>query len=91
MTTLQSSSSLPDALNAFCPGVSVYLPGVPGGPLYGLTFAAKDIFDLAGHITGGGNPHWRATHPPGGRPRLGRAADAGRRRHIGRQNHHRRG
>ena len=64
MTTLQSSSSLPDALNAFCPGVSVYLPGAPGGPLYGLTFAAKDIFDLAGHITGGGNPHWRATHPP---------------------------
>jgi len=32
--------------------------------LSGLTFAAKDIFDVAGHVTGGGNPDWKATHPP---------------------------
>jgi amidase len=27
-----------------------------------LTFAAKDIFDVAGYVTGGGNPDWQATH-----------------------------
>ena len=62
MTTLQSAAA--DPLNAFCPDSNAYLPGVPGGPLSGLTFAAKDIFDIAGHITGGGNPHWKATHLP---------------------------
>jgi len=40
------------------------LDGKPGGPLSGLTFAAKDIFDVEGHVTGGGNPDWKATHPP---------------------------
>ena len=30
----------------------------------GLTFAAKDIFDVAGYVTGGGNPDWKATHEP---------------------------
>ena len=62
MTTLQTHTA--DRLNAFCPDSAAYLPGAPGGPLAGLTFAAKDIFDIAGHITGGGNPHWKATHPP---------------------------
>jgi amidase len=28
-----------------------------------LTFAAKDLFDVAGHVTGCGNPDWAATHP----------------------------
>ncbi len=64
MSTLQSFGGAADRLNAFCRDSRAYLPGAPGGPLYGLTFAAKDIFDVAGHITGCGNPHWRATHPP---------------------------
>jgi amidase len=34
------------------------------GTLDGLTFAVKDIIDVAGHITGCGNPTWLATHPP---------------------------
>ena len=34
------------------------------GPLDGLTFAVKDLIDVAGHRTGGGNPTWLATHPP---------------------------
>ena len=32
------------------------------GPLSGLTFAAKDLFDVAGSVTGCGNPDWAATH-----------------------------
>ena len=55
---------LNDTLDAFCTDTEAYLDGASGGPLSGLTFAAKDIFDVAGHVTGGGNPDWKATHPP---------------------------
>ena len=51
-------------LNAFVPDSNAHLAGAEGGPLSGLTFAAKDIFDIAGHVTGCGNPHWLATHGP---------------------------
>ena len=40
------------------------MAGAAEGPLAGLTFAAKDLFDVAGHTTGSGNPTWLATHPP---------------------------
>ena len=53
---------LGDPFNAFCQDTEAYLAGAASGPLAGLTFAAKDIFDIAGSITGGGNPDWRATH-----------------------------
>ena len=53
-----------DPLNAFCTDSDAYLAGASDGPLAGLTFAAKDIFDVAGHVTGCGNPHWKATHGP---------------------------
>ena len=53
---------LNDHLSAFCDDTEAYLAGAAHGPLAGLTFAAKDIFDVAGHITGGGNPDWKATH-----------------------------
>ena len=51
-------------LNAFVPDSTAHLPGAEGGPSSGLTFAAKDIFDIVGHVTGCGNPHWLATHEP---------------------------
>lgn len=51
-------------LNAFVPDSNAYLAGTSGGPLSGLTFAAKDIFDIAGHVTGCGNPYWLSTHGP---------------------------
>jgi amidase len=51
-----------DPLGAFVPGVDVRLPGRPGGALDGLTFAAKDLFDVEGFVTGCGNPDWAATH-----------------------------
>ncbi|SEG56430.1 amidase [Marinobacterium lutimaris] len=34
------------------------------GLLDGLVFASKDIFELKGHVTGLGQPQWRATHAP---------------------------
>ena len=37
--------------------------GRAGGPLAGLTFAAKDLFDVAGHPTGGGNHDWARAQP----------------------------
>src|ERR1700693_1657963 len=54
---------MPDDIGAFVPGQQFRLEGKPGGPLAGLTFAAKDLFDVAGHPTGGGNPDWARTHP----------------------------
>jgi amidase len=53
-----------DQVNGFCKDSNAYLEGATGGPLAGMTFAAKDIFDVAGHVTGGGNPDWKATHGP---------------------------
>lgn len=48
----------PDPVNAFVPGTAVRVTGTPGGPLSGLSFAAKDLFDVAGHRTGAGSPDW---------------------------------
>ena len=47
----------------FVPGPSLRIAGSPGRPLADLTFAAKDLFDVAGHPTGGGNPDWARHHP----------------------------
>src|SRR5712691_11304121 len=54
---------MPDDINAFVPGQRVHIEGRPGGPLSGLTFAAKDLFDVAGFATGGGNPDWARSNP----------------------------
>ena len=50
-------------ISPFVAGTSVRVPGAPNGPLAGLTFAAKDLFDVAGHPTGGGNPDWARQNP----------------------------
>lgn len=47
-----------DVIGAFVPGARVRIEGRSGGPLSGLTFAAKDLFDVAGVPTGGGNHDW---------------------------------
>jgi amidase len=52
-----------DTINAFVPGPRIRIDGAPGGPLSGLTFAAKDLFDVAGHPTGGGNHDWARANP----------------------------
>lgn len=53
-----------DALGAFVPAPQPQLDGAEQGPLAGLTFAAKDIFDIAGFVTGCGNPDWAESHAP---------------------------
>jgi amidase len=47
----------------FVAGPSIRIAGEPGGPIAGATFAAKDLFDVAGHPTGGGNPDWAKQNP----------------------------
>jgi amidase len=56
--------SIDDPLNAFCRCDEVAIQGSASGPLRGLTFAVKDVFDLAGHRTGNGHPLWLETHSP---------------------------
>ncbi len=52
-----------DVVNAFVPGPRVQIPGRAGGPLGGLSFAVKDLFDVAGVPTGGGNHDWALFNP----------------------------
>ena len=40
------------------------IAGAGEGPLVGLTAAVKDMYDIAGIRTGGGNPDWLAAHGP---------------------------
>src|SRR6266403_4349003 len=52
-----------DMTSPFVPGPVLRIAGAPTGPLAGLAFAAKDLFDVAGHPTGGGNPDWAKQNP----------------------------
>jgi amidase len=53
-----------DPLGAFAPHGRVEMEGAAQGPLAGVPFAVKDIFDVRGVITGRGNPDWLASHAP---------------------------
>jgi amidase len=44
------------SLNSFLDLPEILLPHAISGPLFGYTFAVKDIFDIAGYKTGAGNP-----------------------------------
>jgi amidase len=44
-------------------GPELLARGRAGGPLAGVRFAAKDLFDVAGARTGAGNPDWLADAP----------------------------
>jgi amidase len=52
-----------DPLNAFIPGPRCHVEGSGAGVLAGLSFAVKDLIDVAGVPTGGGNPDWERAHP----------------------------
>lgn len=45
-----------DPAHAFMPYPAVAVPHAASGPLAGLTFAAKDLFDVAGYPTSAGSP-----------------------------------
>ena len=68
-----------DRLGAFCRDTHVEITGASHGPLVGLTFAVKDIYDVVGHRTGFGSPDWLRTHGPAARtaPVVQRLLDAG--------------
>lgn len=51
-----------DPLGAFCTHTHAVMKGSGRGPLAGLAFGAKDIYDIAGYKTGFGSPAWLATH-----------------------------
>jgi len=52
-----------DTFGAFMDGTPVAFDGTADGPLSGLTFGAKDVFDIAGYPTSNGQPTWPETHP----------------------------
>jgi amidase len=52
-----------DMVEAFVPGPRLERPPLGTGRLSGLSFAVKDLFDVAGSITTYGNPDWAASHP----------------------------
>ncbi len=45
-----------DSLNAFLDYPQVAVPSAQSGPLAGCSLGVKDIFDVAGYVTGWGNP-----------------------------------
>ncbi|MFM0309513.1 amidase [Paraburkholderia sp. RL17-383-BIF-A] len=49
-------------MNAFIPGPRTQVAATASGPLNGQRFAVKDLIDVAGVTTGGGNPDWLASH-----------------------------
>lgn len=50
-------------VSPFCSPL-VTLPATGDGVLDGMRFAVKDVFDIAGHVTGCGNPDWLRSHAP---------------------------
>ncbi|MBN3751526.1 amidase [Paraburkholderia sp. Tr-20389] len=54
-------------MSAFIPGPRSKIGATASGALDGLRFAVKDLIDVAGTTTGGGNPDWLATHDPASR------------------------
>lgn len=52
-----------DPVNAFLPYPDAAVPNAPSGPLSGLRFGVKDIYDVAGYPTGCGNPIKAAESP----------------------------
>ena len=49
-----------DPAHAFMPYPATPVPCASTGPLSGLTFGVKDLFDIAGYPTASGNPHMLA-------------------------------
>jgi amidase len=59
-----NDAAVRDAFGAFMPGPTFRIEGAEAGPLCGLTFAAKDLYDVAGQCTGAGNPDYLSLQKP---------------------------
>src|SRR5690606_16438361 len=70
-----------DHLNAFIDLDEVPVESAAEGPLAGLTLGVKDIFDVAGYVTGCGNPDRFDEGEPASRtaPAVQKLLDAGAR------------
>ena len=80
MAEARGSGDLIDTVGAFVPGPRVERRGAATGPLAGLAFAVKDLYDVAGTPTTYGNPDWARTHPVAAATApVGPGAAAGRR------------
>jgi len=68
-----------DDLNAFLDYPPIEVPHATTGPLAGLTLGVKDIYDVAGHPTGGGNPEYPGAASPASAtaPSVQKLLDAG--------------
>jgi amidase len=55
-------AALDDTVGAFVPGPRLERLPLGSGRLSGLSFAVKDLFDVAGAMTTYGNPDWASTH-----------------------------
>lgn len=66
MNSQNTTTTLPfkDHVGAWVPHGHFTVQPTQQGSLSGLRFAAKDLFDVAGHTTGAGNPSWLETHSP---------------------------
>jgi amidase len=53
-----------DPLGALVPGWEPAETETGDGPLAGLRVVVKDVINVAGSVTGGGNPDWAAAHTP---------------------------
>jgi amidase len=57
----------PDLFGAFLPGARCTALPSAAGALDGKAMAVKDLIDIEGAVTGGGNPDWAADHGPAAR------------------------
>jgi amidase len=74
-----ASTPVPDDFGAFVPDGMCRREATARGVLDGLTFAVKDLIDVDGCRTGGGNPDWLAQQKPAARsaPAVEQALAAG--------------
>lgn len=71
----------PEDFGAWVPGPRCQRPPTAEGPLQGVRLAVKDLIDVEGALTTGGNPDWAAAHGPAARdaPAVARLRAAGAR------------
>jgi amidase len=58
------SAARTEGFGAWVPGPRCVRPATGHGALDGARLAVKDLIDIQGVVTGGGNPDWAASHGP---------------------------